>query len=227
MTGARRRSGPSADESEGGAEVRLEGLGLALFLDFTNGLFGRGTGAAQVLESGENVAVERVIGWADFGRGDRFASGVDGRQLIFQFEDDALGRFLTYAWDADQGGDIGRANGRYESEGGQAGENGDGEFGADAADRDEAFEEGFLFSGGKAEEDDGVLAYMRVDAETGDGPGIGKCSESGDGDLNFVADAGGFENEEVGMLLEYGAFQVTDHGLEPLDQSLARAIAGR
>jgi hypothetical protein len=200
-----------AHGGEGSAEEWFKLGRCALFLHFAKGLFGSGARAAEILESGEDVAFEVGIGGSGFHDRDRFAGGVDRHELVFEFEDDALGGLFADAGDADETWEVTAADGGDEFGSGEAGEDRDGEFRADAADGDEAFEDGFFFRRGEAEEQECVFANVGVDAKGGGGALVWEGGEGGDGDLDVVADAGSFEDDLVRMLFEDGAAEVGDH----------------
>jgi 16S rRNA (uracil1498-N3)-methyltransferase len=50
-----------------------------------------------------------------------------------------------------------------------------------------------------------------VDAEFGFGAEVWEAGEGGDGDVDFVANAGGFHDDEVGVFFEESAAEVGDH----------------
>jgi 16S rRNA (uracil1498-N3)-methyltransferase len=103
------------------------------------------------------------------------------------------------------------ADGLGEVSGGDAGEGGEGDFGTDAGDGDEFFEQEFFFWGEEAVEEHGVLTDVHVDAEFGFGAGFREAGEGGDRDVNFVAHAGGFHDDEVGVFFEYRATEMGNH----------------
>ena len=106
---------------------------------------------------------------------------------------------------------IAGADGGDEAGGVDAAEDRDGEFGADAGDGEELFEEALFGELGEAEEGELVFADVGVDVEAGLGALAGQGGVGGDGDGDVVADAGALDGDLVGGLCEEGAAEVGDH----------------
>ena len=184
-----------ADNFEGTAEEAVEvgGQGFVFGYGLLDGFFCGGALVAEVGESGEDVVYCCALnGGLDRGYGEVV-------ELVFEFDDEALGELFAYAGDADELGVILAANGLDGALGGEAAEDFDGQLGAYAADGDEALEEAFFLAVEKSEEGDLVFADLGVDVEGGFCADAGEGGEGGDGDDDVVADAGGFDNGLAGF----------------------------
>jgi hypothetical protein len=213
-----------ADGVHGGSEDGFEvGFEVGVFFeDGLDGLLGDGAGVSEVDEGGEGV----LAGGAD---GDVFGVGGVGCghivELVLELEDDALGGLFADAGDAGEHAEVVGADGADEALGGDAGEDGDGELGADAGDGDKLFEEALLLRGGEAEEGDLVFADVGVDVEGGLGAFGWEFGEGGDGDVDVVAYAGAVDDGLVGRFGEELAAEVSDHLVIVL--GVSRRINGR
>jgi len=134
-------------------------------------------------------------------------------ELVFEFEDDALGGFFSDAGDAGEGGVVAGTDGGDEAVGADAAEDGDGELGADAGDGEEFFEEAFLPGLGETEEGELVFADVGVDVEGGFGTFGGEGGEGGDADGYVVANAGALEDGLVRGFREEASAEVGNHAL--------------
>ena len=161
---------------------------------------------AEIDQCGKNI----VHGWSCHG-GWR---GGDSKvvELVFEFDYEALGELFANAGDADELGVVLSANGLDGALGGEAAEYLDGQFGADAADGDEALEEALFLAIEEAEEGDLVFADLGVDVEGGFCADAGEGGEGGDGDDDVVAYAGGFDDGLAGFFEDELAAEVSDHG---------------
>ncbi len=174
-----------------------------------DGALGDGAGVAEVDEGGEGVvAGGAVVGGGCGGRGGHVV------ELVFEFEDDALGGLFADAGDAGEGGVVGGADGGDEAVGVDAAEHGDGELGADAGDGEEFLEEALLLRLGEAEEGDLVLADVGVDVQAGLGAFGRERGEGGDADGGVVADAGALDDGLVGRFGEQAAAEESDHSAD-------------
>ena len=198
---------PLSDDFEGTAEEAVEvgGEGFVFGYGLLDGFFGGGALVAEVGEGGEDV----VYGCA-------LDSGLDGGygevvELVFEFDDEALGELFANAGDADELGVVLAANGLDGALGGEAAEYLDGQLGAYAADSDESLEEAFFLAIEEAEEGDLVFADLGVDVEGGFRTDAGEGGEGGDGDDHVIADASGFDDGLAGFLEDELAAEVSDH----------------
>ncbi len=180
-------------------------------MGFADGGFSGGAGGAEVDEGADEVEIEvRELGAGI--EGDGGGGGADGDvEFVAEFDDHAFGGFLADAGDAGELGEVAGADGLDEVDGGDAGKGGEGDFGADAGDGDEFFEEEFFFRGEEAVEEHGVFADMHMDAEFGFDAGVGEAGEGGDGDVDFIAHAGAFDDHEVRVFFEHAAAQMGNH----------------
>jgi hypothetical protein len=173
-----------------------------------DGFLRHGTRVAEVDQGGEGVVAGGTVVEASGGGGDGYGEVVE---LVFEFEDDALGGFFADSGDASEGGMVAGADGGDESVARDAAEDRDGELGADAADGEELFEEALFLGLGEAEESDLVFANVGVDVQDGFGAFGGEGGEGGDADGDVVADAGAFEDGLIGGLREEASAEVGDH----------------
>ena len=171
-----------------------------------DGFFGGGALVAEVGEGGEDVVYSCAL---DCGLDGGYGEVVE---LVFEFDDEALGELFAYAGDADELGVVLAADGLDGAVGGEAAEDFDGELGTDAADGDEALEEALLLAVEEAKEGDLVFADLGVDVERGFRADAGERGEGGDGDDDVIADAGGFNDGLAGFLEDELAAEVSDHG---------------
>jgi hypothetical protein len=199
------------DGRHGGAEKSLEvlgGLGGLLDRGFDR-LLGDRARIAEVDEGGEGVvAGGAVVGSGGGGGGDGYGEVVE---LVFEFEDDALGGLLADAGDAGEGGVIAGADGGDEAAGVDAAENGDGELGADAGDGEEFFEEAFLLGLGESEEGDLVFADVGVDVQCCFDAFAWECGEGGYADGDVVAYAGALDDGLIRSFGEETSAEMSDH----------------
>ena len=93
----------------------------------------------------------------------------------------------------------------------QAGEHLHRQLGPDAAHPDQLFEQRLFVRREKAVERQRVFANVRVDAQPHLRAGIGQMSERRDRDDDVIADAAGFDDRLVGMLLDQNAAQQSNH----------------
>ena len=82
---------------------------------------------------------------------------------------------------------------------------------ADAADRDELFEQRLFVLREEAVERQRVFANMGVDAQPDFGADVGQLREGGDRDGDVVSDAARLDDGLVGMLFEKNAAQMSEH----------------
>ena len=196
-----------ADNFEGTAEEAVEvgGQGFVFGYGLLDGFFCGGALVAEVGESGEDVVYCCALnGGLDRGYGEVV-------ELVFEFDDEALGELFANAGDADELGVVLAANGLDGALGGEAAEYLDGQFGADAADGDEALEEALFLAIEEAEEGDLVFADLGMDVEGGFCADAGEGGEGGDGDDDVVAYAGGFDDGLAGFFEDELAAEVSDH----------------
>jgi hypothetical protein len=106
-----------------------------------------------------------------------------------------------------------RAEGGDEAIGRKAALDGDGEFGADAADGDEALEDALVVAIEEAVEGEDVFADLGVDVECNFGAFGGERGVGADADGDVVADAGGLHDDLLGLLGEEASTEVRDHAL--------------
>ncbi len=140
----------------------------------------------------------------------------DGRdsevvELVFEFDDEALGQFFAYAGNARELRVILRADGLHGAIAGEAAEHFDGELGSDAADGDQPLEEALLFALEKTEEGDLIFADLGVDVQRGFRADRRQRRKGGHGDGDVVADASGFNDGLAGLFVDQLAAQVSDH----------------
>ena len=205
--------GLSADGGHGGAEEKFEVVGCVGF--FGDGGLDRflrgGAGVAEVDQGGEGV----VAGLSSSTVVRASGSGGDGCgeivELVFEFEDDALGRFLADAGDAGEGGVVAGTNGGDEAIGADAAQDGDGELGADAADGEKLLEEAFFLRFREAEEGDLVFADVSVDVQVGFDALAGEGGEGGDANGDIVAHAGALDDGLVRGFGEETSAEVSNH----------------
>src|SRR5258708_39507948 len=106
-----------ADGGHGGSEEGFEvvgGIGVLGDGGF-DGLLGDGAGVAEVDEGGEGVVSGGAVVGASDGGGDGYGEVVE---LVFEFEDYALGGLLAYAGDPGEGGGVTGGDGGDEAGGG-------------------------------------------------------------------------------------------------------------
>jgi hypothetical protein len=206
------RGRPLPDDEQGGAEESVEGVGGGfVFGDGGfDGLLGGGALVAEIEKRGHDVVGCRT------GGGDRRCGG-HVVELVFQFDDEALGEFFTDAGNAGEGGVILSADGLDGAFGIEAAEDGDGKFGADSADGDEALEEALLGEFEKAEEGEDIFAHLGVDVEGDFGVFGGQGGKGRDADDDVVADSAGLDDGLAGLLREEASAEMGDHGAIVVD----------
>ena len=200
----------SADELEGVAEEGVEvfaGGGVSFYGGF-DGFDGGGALVAEVDEGGEDI----FRSGAEFGGGRGGGGRGEVVELVFEFDDEALGEFFAYAGDAGEAGVVLRADGGYGALGAEAAEHFDGEFWADAGDGDEALEEALLVEVEEAEEGDGVFTDLGVDVEGDLRAFCRERGEGGDADGDVITDTGAFDDGLAWLLDDEDAAEVSDHG---------------
>jgi hypothetical protein len=197
-----------SQELQAAPEERFELLGSAGGFGFAHGGFGIGAGGTEVKQRGKDILLNGVEGGRGWGGA---AGGGYGNHLVAQFEDHAFGGLLAHSRDAYKLFDGAVAKGVDKVGSGEAGENGDGQFGADAGYADELLEHSLFVLGEEAEEGEGVFADVGVDTEAHFGTYVGKAGVGGDGDREIVADASGFHNGLVGVLFEERSTNVSNH----------------
>lgn len=180
-------------------------------MGLANGGFGGGALGAEVDEGADEIEIE--VGEDAGGvEGDGRGGACDGDvELIAQFDDHALGGLFADARDAGELDEIAGADGLDEVGRGDAGEGGEGDFGTDAADGDQFFEEQFFFRRVETVEQHGVFAHMHMDAELRFRAHVGEAGERGYRDVNFVAHAARFHDDQVRVFLQHGAAQMGNH----------------
>jgi hypothetical protein len=177
------------------------GFGLA------DGGFGIGAGGTEVEKRGKNVFFDGVEGRGGGGG----TGGGNGNHFVAQFENHALSGLLADAGDAHELLDGTVAEGVDEIGSGEAGKNGDSQFGADAGNADELLEHHLFILREEAEESESILTDVGVNAEADLRADVRKASVGGDGDGEIVADASGFHNGLVGVLFEERSANVSNH----------------
>ena len=180
-------------------------------MGFANGGFGGGALGAQVDEGADQVEIE--IG-ENAGGVERHGSGRAGDgdvELVTKFDDHAFGGLLADSGDAGELDEVAGADGLNEVSRGDAGEGGERDLGPDAADGDQFFEEEFFFRRVEAVEQHGVFAHMHVDAQSRFDSHIGEAGKGGHGDVDFIAHAARFHDDQVRVFLQHGAAQMGNH----------------
>jgi hypothetical protein len=170
-----------------------------------DGFLRGGTLVAEVDEGGEDVFCRGASG----GYGGR--GGGEVFELVFELDDEALGKFFADAGNAGERGVVLRAEGGDEAVGGKAALDGDGELGADARDGDKAFKDALVVAVEEAVEGEGVFADLGVDVERDFGAFDGERGVGGDADRDIVADASGFDDGLLRLLGEETSTEVRDH----------------
>ena len=189
----------SADAGHGGAEEGLEvGGGLGVTGEGgVDGFLGGGAGIAEVDEGREGVFGGRSQGLT---RG--VLGGGCGKvvEFVFELEDDTLGGFFADAGNFGEGGVVGGPDRVNETGPIDTGENSDGQFGSDAGDREELFEEAFFLRLGEAVEGELVFGDAGVDMEGCFHAFAREGGEGGNGDRHVVADASAVDDGLIRML---------------------------
>jgi len=174
---------------------------------FGDGGFGGALVVAQIDESGFDVGFN-----AGGGSGGRpFGFDGHGFKLVLELDHHAFGGLAADAGDFREAGEIASANGGHEFFDVHAGENFEGEAGADTGSAKEQLEE-MLFAGReKAVEGEGIFADVRVDEQRDFGVEFAECSESGKGHGNEIADAADIHDDLIGPLFQEAAAQESNH----------------
>ena len=182
---------------ERGADEFLKGgSGRGFFEGVADGFVGVGGLEPEGDEGGGGVGGEGGLGGVRRGRrGGGGGMGAGRGEFVAELDDEALGGFLADAGAVGEEFHVAACDGVLEGGEAEAAEDVEGGFGADAADFfDEEAEEVAFLCGGESVEGVFVFADDLEGVEAERAAGRGEFFGGGDGDVDFVADAGGFDD---------------------------------
>ena len=136
---------------------------------------------------------------------------VHPRQAVLQLEDDALGCLLADAGDSREPRDVAAVNRLDQFARLDTREHRQRELRADAADRDQAFEQLLLETRGKPEQQQRILAHVRVNAQRDVRACVAQSIERGERHRDVVADTVHLHDDPVRLFFEDAAAKVCDH----------------
>lgn len=174
--------------------------------------FGGAFVVAQVDEGGLDVAPDA----GGRGRSGPFCFDGDGFELVFQFDNHALGGFAADTRNFGEAREIAGANGGNQLFDVHAGKNFQGERGADAGSAEEKFEKMLFALGEKTVEGECIFADMRVNQQGDFGVKFAKRRESGERNGDEIADTANIEYHLVGTFFEKTAAEESDHRMKVL-----------
>lgn len=180
-------------------------------MGLADGGFGGGALRAEIDEGADEVQIEFGEDAGGVERDGRGRTGDGDVEFVAEFDDHTFGGLFADAGDAGELNEIAGADGLDEIGRGDAGEGGESYLWPDAADGDELFEEQLFFGGMEAVEQHGVFADVHMDAKFGFDAEVGKASEGRDRDVDFVAHAAGFEDDQIRVFFQHAAAQVGNH----------------
>jgi len=174
---------------------------------FGDGGFGGALVIAKIDEGGLDVSFD--AGW----RSRRGPFGFDGYgfELVLELDDHAFGGFAANAGNFREAREITAADCRHEFFHIHAGENFEGEGGADAGSAEEQLEEMFFAGGEEAIEREGIFTDVSMDEQSNFGVEFAKSGEGGKRHGDEIADAADVEDNLIGPLFEEAAAQESNH----------------